>query len=222
MRVTKMKKGLARVEILGRIVTVVMQLAVLALAVWAAWAGPLQGPLFKSDGLAQVPSTTADGQDWRFGNFKALMVPKLYHLNAANAWLSSVAAEDGALKRAAASKEAERHALAALSYSPSNGYAWTALAWAAITRGDEELAQARIALSRMWAPHSRDMAMPRVMLEMRWWPKMDLARREALLDELALARWVDGRVGAIERSPRLAALWPLAVARIRARERAVD
>lgn len=199
-----------------------MQGGILALAAWAAWSGPLQAPLFNPEARAAQPPGGADPGDWRFGDLRAQTVPKLYHLHAANAWLDATVAAGDDAARQVASDAAAAHARTMLSFSPANGYGWVALAWAAERRGGRAEAKALLALSRAWSPHSRDMALARVMLEMRWWEDLGLARREALLDELMLARWVPERRTAMERSPRLGAIWSLARARARAREAATQ
>lgn len=209
-----------------RIATPLMQLCFLLLAVWAAWSGALQAPMFQAEARAAQPPEAVDPDDWRFGDLRSLMVPKLYNLHAANAWLDAgtAASDDGdAEGLQKASDTAARHAKAALSYSPAHGFAWTALAWSALQRGGDEEAKALLAISRTWTPYSRDLALTRVMLDMRDWPEMDKARREALLNELALARLRGSRprlMEMVEKSPRLSVLWSMTRHRLRAQRRA--
>lgn len=197
-----------------------MQLVVLALAAWAAWLGPLRSPLFNTDARAQAVPDTGDAENWRFGGPNDALVTKSYQLEAANAWLNlgrQIEAgpdQDIVLDRAAA------HALGVLAETPTNGFGWVTLSWAAYARGRNAEGAALLALSRTWSPHSRSLALNRVILEMPRWQDMSTEQREAVLDEMALARWEPSRVAATQGSKRLAALWTLTRSRLAAQRNA--
>jgi len=204
-----------------------MQAGILAIAVWAAWAGAMQAPLFKPNARVErqtlaSETTEPDNRGLHEKDHPSLrvqMVPKLYALHLSNIWLEATLATESTTKRLIAAENATVHAKAVLAQSPVNGFGWVALATAAEERGNSDEATALLAISRIWTPFSRDLALPRILLEIERWKEMSLSRQVGLLDELALASRGERRqtlMALIKTSPTLANLWERSLARQKA------
>ncbi|MEM1149378.1 MAG: hypothetical protein AAGI03_02320 [Pseudomonadota bacterium] len=196
----------------------------MAIAVWAAWAGPVQAPLFKPGARIELqtlaPETTEpDNQSIHEKDdpsLRAQMVPKLYALHVSNSWLETALAAEVPARRQIAAKNASGHAKDVLAQSPVNGFGWVALATAAEERGNSDEATALLTISRIWTPFSRDLALPRILLEIERWDDMSFNQQAKLLDELALAARGERRqtlMALIKTSPALANLWERSLAR---------
>jgi len=153
----------------GRISLFLVQLALLALGA----AGAALGPAW--DGPA-VPEDVAP-------HIAASMVLDRKELHLANAW--------HAIDRGAEPKRAVFHARAALAEGPASGYGWLALAWAEHLSGHTDAALDALARSWRWAPHSRNLALRRVVLGAAHWPRLTPEGRARLVAEMRLARQAD-------------------------------
>ena len=160
-----------------RTIMALTQFGLLAMAAWAAWAGPLATPVFSTAARVAAPPPI---DDWRAGALRALYEVKEYRLAMAQSWLA--AANDAAPgERVVISETAAEHARAALAEGPANGYAWLVLAWAEYIAGHEARARDALAASWRWTPYSRNLSLSRALLESRWWPELASSERERLL-----------------------------------------
>lgn len=102
-----------------------------------------------------------------------------------------------------------------LAAAPNNAYAWLALAWAEALAGRDDAGIAALERSYALAPRSMPLAVSRVALAQRWWPRLSIERRKALLEEVRIARGLDAHAFnlAAAEAPRLAILHRMAQAR---------
>ena len=101
-----------------------------------------------------------------------------------------------------------------LAAAPENAYAWLALAWAEALAGRDNSGIAALERSYALAPRSMPLAPSRAALAQRWWPRLSIERRKALLDEVRIARGLDAHAfnQAAAKAPRLSILHRMAKA----------
>ena len=149
--------------------------------------------------------------DWHAGKFSSLFELMEYHLAMARDWLS-----EAFIARAPSNKQfalrASSHARQALAEGPTNPYAWLYLAWAEKLAGRDEDARAALSASWRWAPYSRNIALSRAQLATQWWPDLEPADRERVLNDVLVAYAVEKKQvrAAIAANPRFHAIWRLA------------
>ena len=99
-----------------------------------------------------------------------------------------------------------------LAAAPENAYGWLALAWAEALSGQDEAGIAALERSYELAPRSMPLAVSRVALAQRWWPRLSLDQRKALLGEVKIARGLNAHAfnQAAAEAPRLAILHRMA------------
>ncbi len=161
--------------------------------IWAFGWVLVDAPVLKS-GYQPVPAPRGETARLMFNE-------KEYAL--AHAW-QAVRAGDG--------DRAATYAHRSLAAAPENAYAWLALAWAEALKGGDDAGIAALERSYQLAPRSMPLAASRVVLAQRWWPKLPLERRRALLDEVKVARGLDAHAFnvAAASAPRLGILHRMA------------
>ncbi|MEM8731706.1 MAG: hypothetical protein AAGF79_17495 [Pseudomonadota bacterium] len=185
-----------------------VQLGMLGAMAWAAWAGPLQGPVFSVAARAEAPGKT----DWHVGGVHTPYLVKTYEMAQARAWLDLGQDSEDPEVRAEAAARARDHAQRAIAAVPTNGYAWGALGWAETLAGDREAALAAVERARDWTPAAPNLALDRALIAQAWWPELDAETRTEVLDDVWLASQGYGRRfrEALAASPRLGVLLEIA------------
>lgn len=164
--------------------------------VWAFGWVLVDAPVLKS-GYQPVPAPRGEVARLMFNE-------KEYAL--AHAWQAVRAGDD---------ERAAIYAHRSLAAAPENAYGWLALAWAEALAGRDDAGIAALERSYQLAPRSMPLAVSQVVLAQRWWPRLSVERRKALLSEVKVARGLDAHtfnLAAIE-APRLAILHRMAQTR---------
>ena len=192
---------------IGRVFLLATQLGVLGLGAYALWAGPLQAPFFSADARAAVP--VLDGAPPV--PLRTQFDPKNFHVTQSWVWLASLQNADEATQKAGA-EALVGHARRALEAGPASGYAWLALAWGEHMAGRDGSATEALQASWRWAPESRNLAWPRVLLGSRYWLELGPDSRGLILKEMYRARAThpDEFRDELALNPRFAAMLRLA------------
>lgn len=207
---------------------IALQICVLAIGAIAIWSGPLSTPVFSTAARQQAPleggdntvaevMTQTDGP-WGAGAARSLFEVKEYRLAMAQEWLESAQAATGA-ERIGRAEVAAQHARASLRSGPANGYAWLTLAWAEFFADRRVEAWEALRASWEWSPYAGNLFLARAILASQWWPELNDATRNRVMEELWVARLVQPEALERERArnERLDAIWRLVWARDRAR-----
>ena len=191
-----------------RIALFVIQLGFLTVVGWALAVGPLQAPIFAS--ASRAPA--AHGEGWHAGDIHAPYLMSEYSMAQARGWLQTAHQTDDAEELDNAIEHLRQHARNAISETPTNGYAWAALAWAENLAGNQVATLDALRRSRSWAPNAPPLALERVLIAQSLWIGLDDDDRSAVLKDILIASKGYGRRfrDTVSASPMMALLLDLA------------